>query len=499
VLLNSFNGPFHDENLRVLARGGQYLEIGKAGILSEEQVRAARPDVRYQVLDWSDLLASDPLKIRAVLQELVDGLAAGTLAPMRKQVFGVEDAAHAFRHMANGRHTGKIVLRVPSQKPIRRDGTYLITGGLGALGIGAAEWLADRGAGRIVLCSRKSANPEMTARIEQLRRIGSQADVWTGDVADGPTVQGWIERLDAEHANLRGVIHAAGVLADGILLSQTPESLEMVLRPKVQGAIHLAEHTANKPLDFFVVYSSIAALVGAPGQANYAAANEALNVLAHQMCLEGRTALSIAWGPWESAGMAAQLQSSDLQGALPGVAGWSPAHGMKALESICTNRTGAIAALRCHWAQAKTLSQVTHLFDELTGGGQSAVVERQQTPAAQTGTGLLAYLEQQARQVIGLNDSQRLHPDQPLFDVGLDSLAAVEFRNILAAEFRRPLISTLLFDYPTLRALARFFEPQQTEPETPESTRTLQDEIEQLSDNEAEALLEAELGMGGPR
>jgi acyl transferase domain-containing protein len=499
LLLNSLNGPFHDENLRVLARGGQYLEIGKAGILSEAQVREARPDVRYHVLDWADLLASDPLRIQAVLQEIVAGLAAGTLSPMHKQVFAVEDASQAFRHMANGRHIGKVVLRVPSQKPILRDGTYLITGGLGALGLGAAEWLAGRSAGRLVLCGRKPATAEAATRIEQLRRIGAQVDVWTGDVTDGPTVRGWMERLDAERANLRGIIHSAGVLADGVLRSQTAESLQKVLQPKVQGAMHLAEQTVNRPLDFFVLYSSMAALVGAPGQANYAAANEQLNTLAQQMCLNGRSALSIAWGPWESEGMASHVRTSDWQKALPGVAGWSPSRGLKALEAICTSQTGVIAALRCHWPQARTLSHITRFFDELTGGPQPTPVQNTEATVARSGAGLLAYLEQQARQVMGLSHAQRLQPDQPLFDAGLDSLAAVEFRNILAAEFHRPLSSTLLFDYPTLLALARFFGQEPERPAPKASGTTLQEEIEGLSESEAEALLAAELGIGDSR
>jgi aryl carrier-like protein len=197
--------------------------------------------------------------------------------------------------------------------------------------------------------------------------------------------------------------------------------------------------------------------------------------------------------------MAARLRTSDWQRALPGVAGWSLSRGLKVLESICTSRTGMIAALRCHWSQARTLSTVTHFFDELTGGAQRSPVEPKVAPAAHSGAGLLTYLEQQARQVMGLTNSQRLHPDQPLFDAGLDSLAAVEFRNILAAEFRRPLSSTLLFDYPTLLALARFFgqQPEHLAPKS--SSQTLPEEIEQLSESEAEALLTAELRIGDPR
>lgn len=494
LILNSLSGEFHGENLRTLAEDGRYIEIGKAGILSEAEVRRLRPGATYHVVDWAGLLATDPLRIRAVLDELMAGLADGTVAPLRVQEFPVDDAARAFRFMANGRHTGKIVLNVRRVFEIHKRGAYLITGGLGALGLRSAEWLARRGAGRIVLTGRTLPNHDAEAHIERLRQRGVQVDVWTGDVAEAPVVAGWMERLDREGDVLRGVIHAAGVLADGVISNLTTELFDTVFRPKVMGARNLHECTVARNLDFFLLYSSVASLVGAPGQANYAAANECLNTLAHQRVLQGLPALSIAWGPWEGAGMAAQLSEGHWQRGLPGVRGFSAVQGMQSLDHLA-GESGVIAAIRCHWPAARALARNTRLFDELTGGLPEPAAFPQQS-GLQSADDLLRYLEGQARRVIGLPETQHIEPDQPLFDAGLDSLAAVEFRNILAAEFQRTLSSTLLFDYPTLNALHTFFAPKQPESPKPNVVSSLQTEVEELSEAEAEELLAAELKLG---
>ena len=489
AVLNSLNGAFHQENLRVLARNGRYLEIGKVGILSAAEVARVRPDVKLLVLDWADLIASDPEKIGGALDNLIAELAAGHVPAIPKREFPLAASEYAFRWMAQGRHVGKIVIQVGTSETVRADGTYLVTGGFGALGLAVGRWLCESGAGRVVLASRRLPTPEVAQQIESWRQQGARVDLWTGDVADRQVVADWVARFEREGPRLRGVFHAAGVLADRLVKDQTPETLNEVFRPKVAGAWNLHELTKEHPLDFFVCFSSVASLIGAPGQGNYAAANEALNALSHQRNLEGLSGLSIAWGPWESAGMAANVGEASWQRSLPGIAAFSTRDGIHLLSALVGKASGMVAAVKCNWAATAGTPAFTSLLSELAGRRElSATVH--QAPA-----GVQEYLEQQVRRVIGLPEDFRLDTSLSLFDAGLDSLGAVELRNILSKHFNRRFDSTLLFDHPTIEALVRFLAPEEKKTSLPVED-SMAAEVDQLSEEEAEALLLLELNRG---
>ncbi|MGW3206159.1 SDR family NAD(P)-dependent oxidoreductase [Streptomyces sp. NPDC001135] len=193
--------------------------------------------------------------------------------------------------------------------PVRPDGTYLLTGGLGALGLHTADWLVRRGARHLVLVGRSAPSEAATRRIRQWERAGVRVAVRQADVADPAAV----ERLVAEPGDLlpalRGVVHAAGVLDDGGIQRQTAGRLRSVMAPKMRGAWNLHLLTRDKELDFFVLYSSVAALMGSRGQSGYAAGNAFLDALAHHRQSLGLPGTSVAWGPWSGAGMVATLDS----------------------------------------------------------------------------------------------------------------------------------------------------------------------------------------------
>jgi NADPH:quinone reductase-like Zn-dependent oxidoreductase len=215
IALNSLTGPFVGATLRALAPGGVLLELGKREIWSAEQVSAARPDVTYHVYDTGSMMEADRSLFAAFVRDLVPAICAGDLPLLRNKAWPLSRAAEAFRWMAQARHVGKIMLVPDGAKPlIREDATYLITGGLGGLGLFSADWLAEHGARRILLVGRTTPNAAAQARIAALAARGVSVRVALADVADEASISALMTEADAEGAPVRGVVHAAGVAPD---------------------------------------------------------------------------------------------------------------------------------------------------------------------------------------------------------------------------------------------------------------------------------------------
>src|SRR5690606_5224777 len=212
-----------------------------------------------------------------------------------------------FRFMAQARHIGKIVVchGKPSPAGVRADGTYLVTGGLSGIGPEIARWLARLGAGRIVLVGRRGAGAECARPLYERKHVGAQVVAEAVDVPDPAAVAALLARLCRDGPPLRGVIHGAGVLDDAALTLQDASLFARVLGPKLTGGYLLDRLTGGDPLDFFVLLSSAASVLGSPGQANHAAANAFLDLLARERRTRGLPGLSINWGPWAEVGAAA--------------------------------------------------------------------------------------------------------------------------------------------------------------------------------------------------
>ena len=310
VVLNSLAGDFIARSFDVLARGGRFVEIGKRDIWSAAEVARARPDATYLPFDLGDVAADDPETIARLLADLSAALEAGTLRPLPTRSWPLSDAASAFRTMAQARHTGKLVVvhaTAPAEfSALRKDRTYLVTGGLGALGLATAQWMAKRGAGRIVLAGRNAPGESARAAIAVMRAAGTTIVVEAVDIADQGQVAALFRRLSDGGAPLRGIIHAAGLLDDGVVLEQTWQRVAHVLAPKVTGGSLLARLVRDVPLDFFVCYSSATGVFGSPGQSSYSAANAYLDALCQDLRMHGSPATSVQWGAWRDGGMAAR-------------------------------------------------------------------------------------------------------------------------------------------------------------------------------------------------
>ncbi|MFF4401466.1 SDR family NAD(P)-dependent oxidoreductase [Streptomyces sp. NPDC001480] len=343
------------------------------------------------------------------------------------------------------------------------DGTVLITGGLGAVGRHIARLLAEQGVPRLLLTSRRGADDPRTAEVTaELTALGAAVEVAACDVADAAALADIVGSVAGE---LRGVVHCAGVLDDGVAAELTPERLARVLSPKVDGAAHLHRLTANSPLDLFLLVSSAAGVVGNAGQANYAAANAFLDQLAHHRRALGLPAVSISFGAWAGEGLAAEHADLARMARL-GHRALTPEQGRDLVELALRRDAPHLVA----WAL--DLSRLRETMVGASGG--AAALWRSLLPAPRTGQDgadgladrlgrlpeaeradrVLALVREEASRALGLRSAESVRPDQPLRDLGMDSVTAVELRNRIGARLGSRLPATLLFDHPTPARLA---------------------------------------------
>ncbi|MFN7146647.1 MAG: MDR/SDR family oxidoreductase, partial [Myxococcota bacterium] len=313
VVLNALTGGFIPASLRLMRRGGRFLEMGKAELWEPAQVAAVNPDVSYRAFD---LVEVEPDVLGRMLGEIAAAFDRGELRPLPRRVYPITRSVEAFRYMAQARHVGKVVLARPRPPAFDPDGAWLVTGASGALGRHVCTWLVEHGARHLALVGR-TAVPDTDPLIATLRAAGADVTSFACDVSDATAVRGVIAGLDRP---LRGVIHAAGLLDDATVVQQDAGRIARVFGPKAAGAWALHEATRELPLAAFVLVSSAASWLGSAGQANYAAANAFLDGLARARRAWGLPATSVAFGPWAEGGMADRLGHEDLAhgGFLPG-------------------------------------------------------------------------------------------------------------------------------------------------------------------------------------
>ena len=518
VVLNSLADAFIDRSVEVLAARGRFLEIGKRGIWSPEQFVAARPHGAYYAYDLTAVLQDEPALIDGLLKKIVCDASSGSLEPLPLRAFPAAMIVDAFRFMAQARHIGKIVITHPPSEAegmVRADSNYLITGGLGGLGLAVAQGLAAQGARHLTLVGRSAATPAAAVVIEALRGEGIQVQVLAADVSLRGDVERVLAAAAAEQPPLRGIVHAAGVLEDGIVMQQRWERFERVFAPKVDGALHLDALSRTLPIDFFVLFSSAAALLGSPGQSNYAAANAALDALAHRRRAAGLPALSINWGAWSEVGMAARLGAQDQQrAASKGIGMLSTRDGVAAFDLLLAQDATQAAVLPIDWAALRSQMGAdapppfyAAMFKESDAvpSQQTARLEevRMATSGAARRAALEPYVAEQVVRVLGIDASYAPDPMQALIEVGMDSLMAVELRNRLETDLRVSLALASLFDRATIHSLADAIDAQLDAARPPDAANAsvyqsrspadLLSHLDELSDADVDALLTAML------
>ncbi len=463
VVLNSLtNEGFIEATVRATAQGGRFAEIAKRDIWTHEQMAAVRPDIDYGVIALDVTMMTDPDHIQKLMVELSEGMAKGEWTPVPAEVYPLTEARTAFRRMQQARHIGKIVVQMPKPLAPRVDRSYLVTGGLGALGLHTAAYLAQLGAGDIVLTSRRGPDAEAGRAIEAImERFHCRVHVFTGDVGIESEVVDLLARIRAELPPLGGIAHLAGVLDDALLPQQSVERFETTLRPKAYGAHHLHRLTKDDDLDFFVLFSSASAVLGSPSQANYAAANALLDGLVAHRRSQGLPATAANFGPWGRGGMAssqAAVANLSAQGMMP----LEPSAALAALGEVVRHGTAQATVLKANWQRtAKMLGGIRPpLLDQVLPTGDGAAVgdsellrQLEETPVAQRAAFITEFLQREVQGFLRL--AQPPAASSRFLDLGTDSLMAVELRNRLFGQFggKFDISPTAVFDYPTLGEL----------------------------------------------
>ncbi|MFF7178014.1 SDR family NAD(P)-dependent oxidoreductase [Streptomyces sp. NPDC008121] len=476
VVLNSLTGPAQAAGLELLAHRGRFLELGKRDIYANTRLGLLpfRRNASFAAVDVLMMMRQDPDLLADGYRELGAVLAAGTLPLLPVTPYPVHEASSAFHTMASARHTGKLVLTWPAAgtetlpvRPddvpvVRADGSYLVTGGLGGLGLLVAGWLARRGAAAVILTSRGAPTAAARTALDALTAAhGTRVDVVRADLAEPGAADTLVATALATGHPLRGVVHAAAVVEDATVANLSPDLLERVWRPKATGAWRLHHATAGQELDWWVGFSSAASLLGNPGQGAYAAANAWLDEFTSWRRSHGFPATCVNWGPWAEVGRGAAMEQR-------GYAMISPEEGIDALERVLSHDRGRTAYTPAdvpRWLESFPATGRTAFFAELASG--TGAVDQ-----ADGGNALLRSLREsdgprqrhqllEARVLEHIATVLRLPADRfdaatSLVTLGLDSLMAMALRNRLQRDLALAIPTTVMWTHPTASALTRY-------------------------------------------
>ncbi|MGO8940480.1 MAG: SDR family NAD(P)-dependent oxidoreductase, partial [Mycobacterium sp.] len=462
VVLNSLTGAAMSAGIKLLSFGGRFVEIGKRDIYGDTRLGLFpfRRNLMFYAVDLGLMSVTHPVQIRELLATVYRVTADGTLPVPQSTHYPLTEAATAIRAMSAAEHTGKLILDIPQtgrstvvlppeQVPVARpDGAYIITGGLGGLGLFLAEKMASGGAGRIVLACRSAPDQKAAETIELVRATGSDVVVARGDITHPDTAQRLVTTATATGLPLRGVLHAAAVVEDATLTNITDALIDRNWAPKVHGAWHLHRATTDQPLDWFCSFSSAAALLGSPGQGAYAAANSWLDGFTHWRRAQGLPATAIAWGAWAEIGRGASLAESGDTAMI------TPDDGAYAFEALLRHNRAY-----CGYAPITGSPWLTSLAQR----SQFAAAFRSTGPDRSDSRKLRGELinlppeewpgrlRRLVSEQIGLILRRTVDPDRPLADYGLDSLGNLELRTRIETETGLRSAST---DITTVRDLA---------------------------------------------
>ncbi len=455
IILNSLPGEAIARGIEALAVGGRFLEIGKRDIYADAALSlyAFRNNIAFFGIDLDQLFKQQPARMGELLRTLPDRFESGELQPLPVTVHPATDAIAGFRSMQQARHIGKLVIdytRPPAAvrpatsgiAPCDPEGSYWVAGGLGGFGLEVARWLAANGAGTLILGGRSlQVSPEAASLIAALETGGTRVRLLPADITRPEDVRRVLATINAEEKPLRGIFHTAMVLEDKLLVDLDHATLDRVLKPKLLGGWNLHQESRGLQLDQFVIFSSLSSVFGHAGQANYAAANAALDALAHHRRHHGLPATVINWGHLGEVGYLARRDELSARLERQGVLSFSVRQAMDCLGYAIASRETQLSVLRMDWTRWRGLGitdKVAPKFAHLIRAGsadggkaQTTVVSPatiRKAPPAEQRTMVEAVVRGKAASLLGV-DAEGLELERPLLELGLDSLMAVELRN----------------------------------------------------------------------
>lgn len=462
IVLNSLTGAAQRAGVELLAFGGRFVEIGKKDIYGDTRMGLFpfRRNLSFYGVDLALMCSTHPERIRELLDTVYRLTTEGYLPQPETTHYPLAEAATAIRVMSAAEHTGKLILSVPrvghsqvvvppeQARVFRGDGAYIVTGGLGGLGLFLAAKMSAAGCGRIVLNSRSAPKPDALAEIERMRAAGTEVEVVSGDIASPETVDRLVAEATASGLPVRGVLHAAAVVEDAILANITDDLVERDWAPKVYGAWHLHRATTTQPLDWFCSFSSAAALLGSPGQGAYAAANSWLDAFTQWRRAQGLPATAIAWAAWDQIGAGRHLAASGDTTMI------SPEEGAYAFEAMLRHNrahTGYAPVIGTPWltdlAARSPFAEAFASSDDRPADTSSFRAELHSLPREEWPTRVRRLVAEQLSLIL----RRSIDPDRPISEYGLDSLGNLELRTRIETETG---IRVRSMDITTVRALA---------------------------------------------
>lgn len=513
VVLNSLAGEAINRNLRVLKPFGRFLELGKRDFYENTRIglRPFRNNISYFGIDADQLMHERPALTRRLFGEVMALFAEGALHPLPYQEFDANDIVDAFRYMQQSRQIGKIVVTYrngiqcahdaalpadnPAELALSAEASYLVTGGLSGFGLRTAQWLADRGARHLALVSRSGPASEAAQQaLAALQARGVAVHAAACDVTDAQALANLMQQLAADMPPLKGVVHAAMVIDDGLVRGATAEQIERVLAPKVVGAMRLDAATRHLPLDFFITFSSATTLFGNPGQANYVAANAFLEALCRQRRAQGLPATCVRWGAIDDVGyLARNKKVKDALQSRMGGAALASESALQALEAMLLADASDLAVLELDWRALRRFlpSAGTPKFSLLA---RRASDTGEDDGSAHDIAQLLATLDDDALQPLFVDmlkaevgeilrvPADKIDADVSVYDMGLDSLMGVELVVALEGRFGIRLPVMALNESPTLTKLAaRLVQLLRNEGDAPSGQDNLLAQVEQVA------------------
>ena len=536
VVLNSLAGEAIPMGLSCLAEFGRFIEIGKRDIYQNSRIPLwpLRRNASFHVVAMDAVFGGDEELARQLLHEITEMVEQGVLTPLPFRSFPACRVDAAFRLMAQGKHIGKVVVAFaerfvprrgePLARPfaVRQDGCYLITGAFGGFGKVLAQWLVECGARHLVLTSRSgSATPEAQSFISDLQERDVDVRVVRADVGSAEETARLVAGIRADGPPLRGVFHLAMVIDDAPIASLTRDRMRAVMAPKAYGAWLLHKETRDMELDCFVMFSSVSSIFGNPAQANYAAANAFLDSLAHHRRALGLPALTINWGVLGGEGYVARNARVAEFLARQGTVAISPREVVSLLESFLNEGMDQVLAIRVDWSKWRQFFrglQANPLLERIFASG----VESQETggqagdwrskiesaPPEERGGVIRQAITDVVGSVLRIKP-ESLRDDQPLTDLGLDSLMGAEIENAIESAIGVGLPPTSLMRARTIGQIvtliadhmgAKTREPLPTPSAvTSEPANAGGVDVDALSDQDIDRLLEGQPSPdGGP-
>ncbi|MCX5619034.1 type I polyketide synthase [Bombella pollinis] len=480
VVLNSLPGEAMVHSLKLVAPMGRFVEIGKRDIVEHRalDLRPFNENLTYISFDMDRMMPHEALF--GIMDEILTLSREGKLAPLPIKTFPAAEAAEAFRYMMASRHIGKVLLSYedmsglkarPIARPLpgfKRDGSYLITGGMGGFGLKTAEYLLLQGAGAVHLAGRTlPQDPERQHAIAQLNKLaaahGGQVVTHRLDVTQPHAVKALVRKLAQDERPLRGVFHAAGVVEDQLIESMDDSrSIARVMAPKIVGAQALDEATRGLKLDHFVLYSSFTAELGNVGQSSYIAANSYLNALAENRRRQGLPALAVGWGAIGDVGMVTESEGAGRLFEAAGIKTMKAADALALLPVLYGVERSEVSVVEIDWRHAfgaltwlKNSARFALLQQESQSGGVSDSVQLLMSmPEGERLDYVLTRLKQQLGTVLQV-DPQSIADSARLAELGIDSLAGVELQTAINVEFGVDATLTLLARSETIIEMAR--------------------------------------------